>query len=386
MRVTSIAGAVIAALFATVWLCLQTAVAQQSPPPPPTVTAAEPIAKRITNWDEYSGRFTAVQSVDVRPRVTGFIESIHFRDGQIVNGGDLLFTIDQRPYQIAVELAKADVARALAQLALATNEVERAEPLAKSGAVTQRDFDQRLANLNVARASLQGAEANVKNAELNMQWTEVRAPIAGRVSDRRIDVGNLVTNGQAGTATLLTNIVSTDPIQFEFDVSEADYLRYARLMATGDRNSSRDFATPVRLKLADETEWSRTGKMNFVDNRLNDRSGTLRGRAIFDNKDQLLSPGLFARIQVFGGETDALLVPDAAILSDQARKIVFVVGPNDTVAAKPVTLGAIVDGLRAVRSGLEKTDRVIIDGLANPAVRPGTKVTPKPGEIKTASK
>jgi RND family efflux transporter MFP subunit len=386
MRVTSIAGAVIAALFATVWLCLQTAVAQQSPPPPPTVTAAEPIAKRITNWDEYSGRFTAVQSVDVRPRVTGFIESIHFRDGQIVNGGDLLFTIDQRPYQIAVELAKADVARALAQLALATNEVERAEPLAKSGAVTQRDFDQRLANLNVARASLQGAEANVKNAELNMQWTEVRAPIAGRVSDRRIDVGNLVTNGQAGTATLLTNIVSTDPIQFEFDVSEADYLRYARLMATGDRNSSRDFATPVRLKLADETGWSRPGKMNFGDNRLNDRSGTLRGRAIFDNKDQLLSPGLFARIQVFGGETDALLVPDAAILSDQARKIVFVVGPNDTVAAKPVTLGAIVDGLRAVRSGLEKTDRVIIDGLANPAVRPGTKVTPKPGEIKTASK
>jgi RND family efflux transporter MFP subunit len=212
----------------------------------------------------------------------------------------------------------------------------------------------------------------------------VRAPISGRVSDRRVDVGNLVSGSGQAQTTLLTNIVSLDPIHFEFDVSEADYLRYARLMAKGDRASSRDFATPVRLRLADEKDWTRTGTMNFVDNRLNDRSGTLRGRAVFANPGQLLTPGLFARIQVFGGEQDALLLPDAAVVSDQARKIVFVVGKDDVVAPKPVVLGQIVDGLRVVQSGLEKTDRVIIDGLANPAVRPGTKVAPRAGEIKTA--
>lgn len=375
----------VAAAFATAAIALSVAaIAQQGPPPAPVVTVAEPVAKRITNWDEYSGRFTAVESVDVRPRVSGFIESIHFKDGQQVNVGDLLFTIDQQPYKIAVELAQADVARALAQVQLATTEVERAEPLTKTGAVTMRDFDQRVANLNVARATLQGAEANVRNAQLNFKWTEVRAPISGRVSDRRVDVGNLVSGSGQATATVLTNIVSMDPIHFEFDVSESDYLRYARLMAAGTRTSSRDFATPVRLRLADEKEWTRTGTMNFVDNRLNERSGTLRGRAIFKNPDQVLSPGLFARIQVFGGETDALLVPDAAIVSDQARKIVFVVGAGDTIAPKPVVLGAISDGLRVVQSGLEKTDRVVIDGLANPAVRPGTKVTPKSGTIKTA--
>lgn len=375
------------AAFATSLLLLVaaggSAQAQQAPPPP-QVTVAEPAAKRITDWDEYSGRFVAVETVDVRPRVTGFIESIHFRDGQMVNAGDLLFTIDQQPYKIAVELAQADVARALAQLEVATTEVERAEPLARSGTVTQRDFDQRVANRNVARAALQGAEANVKSAQLNLQWTEVRAPISGRVSDRRVDVGNLVSGSGQAAATVLTNIVSIDPIHFEFDVSESDYLRYARLMANGGRASSRDFATPVRLRLADEQGWSRTGTMNFVDNRLNERSGTLRGRAIFKNPDQLLSPGLFARIQVFGGETDALLVPDAAIVSDQARKIVFVVGPDNTVSPKSVELGPITDGLRVVRSGLEKGDRVIIDGLANPAVRPGSKVTPRNGTIKTA--
>jgi RND family efflux transporter MFP subunit len=380
MRAISVAAAV-----ATAAIALSVAaIAQQGPPPAPVVTVAEPVAKRITNWDEYSGRFTAVESVDVRPRVSGFIESIHFKDGQQVNVGDLLFTIDQQPYKIAVELAEADVARAMAQVQLARTEVERAEPLTKTGAVTMRDFDQRVANLNVARATMQGAEANVRNAQLNLKWTEVRAPISGRVSDRRVDVGNLVSGSGQATATVLTNIVSMDPIHFEFDVSEADYLRYARLMAAGTRTSSRDFATPVRLRLADEKDWTRTGTMNFVDNRLNDRSGTLRGRAVFKNPDSLLSPGLFARIQVFGGEVDALLVPDGAIVSDQARKIVFVVGADDTIVPKPVVLGAISDGLRVVQSGLEKTDRVVIDGLANPAVRPGSKVTPKSGTIKTA--
>jgi membrane fusion protein, multidrug efflux system len=213
----------------------------------------------------------------------------------------------------------------------------------------------------------------------------VRAPIAGRISNRKIDVGNVVSSGQNGTPTLLTTIVALDPVHFVFDVSEADFLRYARLFMAGQRDNSRETANPVRLKLADETEWKRIGKMDFVDNQLNARSGTLRGRAVFANKDELLYPGLFARMQLFGGEFDAVLVPDTSIVSDQARKIVFTVGADNIVKPVPVTLGAIVDGLRVIKTGLTKDDRVVIDGLANPAVRPGTKVAPQTGTIKAVA-
>lgn len=352
-------------------------------PPAPAVTVAPPLAKRVTQWDEYTGRFDATEQVEVRPRVSGFIEKIHFRDGQVITKGDLLFTIDRRPYQLSVDGARADIARMKAQVDLAENEVERADALSGNRILTARDVDQRRANLAVARGSLQSSEAALKAAELNLEWTEVRAPISGRVSDRRIDAGNLVSGGQSG-ATLLTTIVSSDPIYFSFEVSEADYIRYARMLLSGDRTSGREAANPVLVKLADETEWKRSGKMNFVDNQLNARSGTIRGRAILDNKDNFLAPGTFGRLRLFGGEFDGMLVPDAAVASDQARKVVLTLGPDNKVVPKPVTLGQMSDGLRVIKSGLLPTDKVIISGFANPMVRAGAVVTPQPGEIKTA--
>jgi len=351
----------------------------------PTVTVTQPIAKRVTNWEEYSGRFVAVETVEIRARVSGFIDKVHFRDGQIIKAGDPLFTIDPRPFEIAVESARAELARANAQVELAENEIERATPLARTGTMTQRDYDQRRANQSVARAQFQAAQASQRLALLNLEWTEVRTPIAGRISDKRVDVGNLVTGGQTG-ATLLTTIVSLDPIHFTFDVSESDYLRYSRLFASGARPSSRETANPVQVKLADEREWTRTGTMNFVDNQLNPRSGTLRGRAVVQNPDGFLTPGIFARLRLFGGEIDALLIPDSAVISDQTRKIVFVIGSDGVVQARPVELGAIIDGLRVVQAGLTRDDLIAVDGLANPAVRPGAKVSPQVSEVKSVTK
>jgi multidrug efflux system membrane fusion protein len=355
------------------------ALAQGGPPASP-VGVAEPIAKRVTQWDEFSGRFEALASVEVRARVSGFIDKLHFRDGQIVKAGDPLFTIDKRPFEIAVESAEAEVARTKAQVDLAELQVERGASLIKSKTITDQEFDTRKANLAVARAQLKSAEAGQKSAELNLEWTDVRAPISGRISDRKVDAGNLIAGGQTG-ATLLATIVTLDPIRFVFDISEADHLRYSRLVLSGALASSRDGDNPVRIRLADETEWTRKGKMDFVDNAMTARSGTIRGRALVDNKDQLLTPGIFGRLQLFGGEYDALLIPDSAVVSDQARKIVFVVGKDDIVQAKPVTLGPIVDGLRVVRSGLEPTDRIVLDGLASPFVRPGAKVVPQKSQI-----
>ena len=362
---------------------LPTQVTAQGGPPAPQVVVATPLARKITLWDEYTGRFEAREQVEVRARVSGFIEKIHFRDGQIVNKGDLLFTIDQRPFLLSVEGARADLERAKAQVALGENEVERAEGLTRNQTITARDLDQRKANLLSARATQRAAEAMLKTAELNLEWTMVRAPISGRISDRRVDAGNLITGGQNG-ASLLTNIISIDPISFVFEASEADYIRYSRLMQNGGRPSGRDNPNPVLVRLADETDWKRKGQMEFMDNQLNPRSGTIRGRAIFDNKDQFLTPGTFGRMRLFGGEVEAMLVPDAVIVSDQASKIVLTVGEGNKVVPKPVKLGPIVDGLRVVSSGLASTDKVIINGLANPMVRPGGVVNPQPGEIKSA--
>lgn len=347
------------------------------------VDVAPPIAKRITQWDEFSGRFEAVASVEVRARVSGFIEQLHFQDGQLITAGDPLFTIDKRPYEIAVESAKADVARNRAQVGLAELQVQRGASLIASRTITDQEYDQRKANLDVARAQFKAAEAGLRNAELNLEWTDVRAPITGRISDRKVDAGNLISGGQQG-ATLLATIVTLDPIRFVFDVSEADYLRYTRLFLSGALASSRE-KNPVRIRLADEAGWSRSGRVDFVDNQFSPRSGTIRTRAIVDNKDQLLTPGIFGRVQLYGGDYDALLIPDSAIVSDQARKIVFTVGDDNVVKAKPVRLGPIAEGLRVVREGLEPTDRVVLNGLANPMVRPGAKILPQKGEIKTAS-
>jgi len=353
------------------------ALAQGAPPAPP-VTVATPLAKRVTNWDEFTGRFEASEQVEVRARVSGFLDSVHFRDGDLVKAGDLLFTIDQRPYKLAVDASRAEVARAKAQVDLNQNEVERAEALTQNRTITARDIDQRRANLNGAIASQQAAEANLKTAELNLEWTQVRAPLAGRVSNKRVDQGNLIAGGQSG-ATLLTTIVAVDPIKFVFDTSEADYLRYAK------SQDLRKPGTPVRVRLSSETKWDREGKIDFVDNALNARSATIRTRAVFPNSDGQLTPGTFGRLRLFAGEGDALLVPDAVIVSDQANKIVLTVGADNKVVPKPVQLGAISDGLRVITKGLTASDKVIVNGIANPMVRPGVAVTPQPTEIKAAA-
>ncbi len=349
------------------------------------VAVAKPLAKRITRWDEYSGRFEAVNTVEVRARVSAFIEKIHFRDGQVVNEGDNLFTLDKRPYQLAVDSAKAEVARADAQVLLASTDLQRAEPLARTGAISDQVFDQRKATVSTTQAQLQAARAALRTAELNLEWTDVRAPLTGRISDRKVDVGNLIAGGQAAATTLLSTIVSQDPIHFLFDISESDFLRYARLNLAGERASSRENKSPVRIRLADEDKFTHQGVVDFVDNQLSARSGTLRGRAIVENKRDLLQPGLFARLQLFGGEVDALLLPDSAVISDQASKIVFLVGPDNVIKPAPVTLGTIVEGLRVIEKGLNPGDQVVVNGLANPAVRPGAKVVPQPTQIQTVS-
>lgn len=353
-----------------------------SAPPPPTVTVAHPLQKSITEWDEYTGRFTALETVEIRARVSGFIDSVHFQEGQIVKKDDLLFVIDQRPYQIAVELAKADIQRAQAKLDIATDDVNRATPLVQSKTLTEREFDTRQSVQRDAAGQLASANAALKQAQLNLEWTEVRAPIAGRISDKRVDAGNLITGGQTG-ATLLSVIVSIDPIHFVFDGSETDFLHYLRLAAAGTRPSSRDAPNPVAVRLADETDFTHMGRMDFVDNAINPKTGTIRGRAIFDNKDAFLTPGFFGRLRLFGGTHDALLIPDGAIASDQASKIVFTVAEDGTVGTKRVELGPIIDGLRVVRSGLAPTDRIVIDGL--PRARPGQKVKAEDGTIRAAA-
>jgi RND family efflux transporter MFP subunit len=362
---------------------LSVAASAQGGPPAMPVSVSEPIAKQVVQWDEYSGRFEARAIVEVRARVSGFVEKLHFKDGQWVNAGDRLFTIDKRPYEIAVESATADVARNKAQVELAELQVGRGASLIASRTITEQENDSRKSNLAVARAQLKAAEAALHNAQLNLEWTEVTAPLAGRISDRKVDPGNLIQGGQQG-ATLLSTIVNTDPIYFLFDVSEADHLRYQHLLLMGVRTRAGSTTIPVRIKLADETEWTRLGTIDFVDTVMNPRSGTIRTRAVVENGNQLLTPGVFGRVQLYGGEYNALLIPDSAIVSDQARKIAFVVGKDNVVQAKTLTLGPIYEGLRVVHDGLKPDDKVVLDGLANPMVRPGAKITPQPGKI-TAS-
>ncbi len=356
-------------------LVLLSAAAHAQGVPTPVVDVAHPLARHIVQWDEYTGRFEALQRVEVRPRVTGYLQQIHFTDGAQVHKGDLLFTIDPRPYEIAVQQARADVLRTQAEVTRSSTDFGRAQQLVKTATATVRDLDQRRANFDTARAQELSAEASLRNAELNLEWCSVTAPVDGRISDRKVDVGNLVAG--EGNATLLTTIVSQSPIHFVFDAAEADYIHYVRMSRSGERPSSRDAPNPVQVRLADETAWSHDGHMDFVDNEVDAHTGTIRGRAVFDNKDGFFVPGTFGRMRLFGGYADVLLVPDASIVSDQAQKIVFAVAADGMVVAKPVVLGGLAFGLRAVVGGLSAGDRVIVGGLANPFVRPGATVQAK---------
>ena len=340
----------------------------------PPVTVAQPVKRTVTDWDEFTGRFDAVQQVQVRPRVGGFITAVEFRDGAFVSTGDLLYLIDARPFEAVATQADGQLSDARAKVELAKRELDRALTLQQSQNVADNIVDQRRQALQAARAAETQAEGVLKAAQLNVEFTHVTAPISGRVSRHLVDIGNLV-QGSEGTSTLLTSIVTLDPIYIYFDIDEATYLKYNRLWFEGKRPSSRDTPNPVEVTLTGETKPSRNGTVNFLDNQLDVSTGTLRGRAVIPNTDLSILPGQFGRVRLIASAPyEALLVPDAAVATDQGRKIVFVVKDDNTVEAKPVILGPLDDGLRVVREGLKPEDRVIVDGLQR--ARVGAKVTP----------
>jgi membrane fusion protein, multidrug efflux system len=313
-----------------------------SAPPAPKVTVAKPTQKLVSDHDEYVGRFVAFDFVEVRARVSGYLDKIHFSDGQLVKQGDDLFTIDRRPFEAALDQTKAALEQAKAK--------------------------------RVAEASVMAQEAALRQSELDLQFTELKSPVSGRIGDRRVSIGNLVAGGTAGSTTLLATVVTVDPIRFEFTMDEASYLRYLGIASQQAASSAnRGMSLPVRLKLIDEDTFKHEGKIDFVDNAIDRSSGTIRGRAEFKNADGKLTPGMFGRIQLTtSAPAMALLVPDSAIATEQVRKFVYVVSPDGVANPKYVTLGPLVDGLRVVASGLEATDTVVVNGLLR--VRPGIKV------------
>jgi RND family efflux transporter MFP subunit len=354
---------------------------QPSPPPPPTVAVAAPLERSITDWDDYVGRFEAVNDVEVLPRVSGNVVRIAFREGLAVGKGQLLYEIDPRPFRAALAQAEAEVARARANAAVARSELARAAELLPSEAISKELYEQKRAAARAADAALAGARATADARRLDLSFTQVRAPVAGRVSDRRASVGDYVTAGQ----TVLTRVVSVDPIWFTFDGAESFYLKYIRQDASGERQSSRYAPNPVEIQLADEDTYRWRGRMVFVDNALDPRSGTIRARAEVSNPDGFLVPGLFGRARLLGsGAYKGLLVPDEAVITDQTRRAVFVLGKDNKVEMRNVELGPMVEGLRVVRSGIKPGDKVVLDGLAR--LQPGAEVTPKQGAIKPRAK
>jgi len=342
---------------------------------PPPVTVAQPTKRTVTDWDEFTGRFEAVEEVQVRARVGGFVTSVEFRDGAIVHTGDLLYVIDPRPFEAVALQSDGQLSDARAKAELAKRELERALVLNQTQAVSDSIVDQRRQTLQAARAAEMQAEGSLKAAQLNIEFTHVIAPITGRASRHLVSAGNLV-QGSEGGATLLTSIVSLDPIYIYFDVDEATYLKNNKLWFEGRRPSSRDTPNPVQVTLTGETKPSHDGKMDFIDNRLDVSTGTLRSRAVIPNKDLSILPGQFGRVRLIGSSPyEALLLPDTAIATDQSRKIVFVVKDDNTVEAKPVTLGPLDEGLRVIREGLKAEDKVIVNGIQR--ARLGAKVTPQ---------
>jgi len=341
-------------------------------PPVPVVTVAAPLELEITEWDEFIGRFEASRSVEVRPRVSGQITAVHFTDGQYVRAGAALFTIDPRPYRASLAEAQARVASANAALALDRSNLARAQRLVEEDAVAATEIDRLQAEVRANEAALAAAQATVRLRSLDVEFTSVRAPISGRISDRRIDAGNLVSGGSGDGATLLTTINAVDPIHFTFEGSEALFLK-ARREGLGA-------SAPVEIKLADESEYRWTGTLDFTDNQLDPQSGTLRARAVIANPNGFLAPGLFGNMRMStGGTTLALLVPDTAVQTDQTRKLLLVVDSEGKVAAREVELGPIVNGLRVIRSGISATDRVVIQGVQS--AMPGQMVRPEEGRI-----
>jgi RND family efflux transporter MFP subunit len=353
-------------------------------PPPPEVIVAAPVKRTVTDHDEYVGRFVAVDSVEIRARVSGYLESVHFKDGQLVKEGDLLFTIDRRPFKNALDQMRATLETARSNLKFAKADFERAEQLVREKTITDQTFEQRSQTYRNAQASVSAGEAQVRQAELDLAFSELRAPVAGRIGDRRVSPGNLITGALGSTTTLLATIVSIDPIRFEFTFDEASFLRYERLPKDGDGTdfASRGGGTAISLKLIDEKDFVHQGRMDFIDNVIDRSTGTIRGRAVFDNPKGLFTPGMFGRVQVpASAPYEALLVPDAAVGTEQVRKYLLVVNKDNVATQKFVTLGPVLDGnMRIIKEGLSPDDRVIVSGLMR--ARPGAKVTPKTQEQK----
>ena len=347
---------------------------------PPPVTVATPLARTVVEWDEFTGQFEAVEFVEVRARVNGYLQSIHFQDGQMVKKGDLLFVIDPRPYEAALANAEAAVAQYQAQVELATRQLERTEKLRGKDFVSASTYDQRVQEKQSAQAQLDAARAQVRTAKLNLDYTRIHAPVSGRVSRKEMSAGNLVAGDSGGQPSLLTTIVSLDPIRFVFDMSEQEFLAYQRAVEAGKMKSARDTTVKVEARLPDEKDWTLQGRMDFVDNRVERSSGTIRARAVFANAKSLVTPGQFGRLRIPGSEPhEVLLVPDAAVMTDQSHKIVMTVKEDGTVVPAIVRTGPMIDGLRVIRTGLAANDQIIINGLMR--ARPGGKVTPQPGTV-----
>ncbi|MEO7775783.1 MAG: efflux RND transporter periplasmic adaptor subunit [Steroidobacteraceae bacterium] len=342
----------------------------------PEVSVATVPERDITEWDEYTARLEAVDSVEVRPQVSGYLEKVLVPEGKEVKKGELLFLIDSRVYRAELERAQAAAEQARIQAELAKADLTRGEKLLSTRAMSQEEFEQRNAASRNAIAAVRSAEAAVAQARLNVEFTRITSPIDGRVGRAEVTVGNLVSGGQGGAATQLTTVVSLDPMYAYFDAAEQDYLKYVGMARRGERASSRDVDNPVRMALGDENGFIHEGHMDFVDNRVDTRTGTIRGRAVFRNSDRFLTPGMFVRLRLIGsGVYRGVLISDRAVATDQDRRYVMVLGAGNKVEYRPVTLGPIFDGLRVVRSGLKAGEKVVVNGLQR--IRPGVQVTPR---------
>jgi len=343
--------------------------------PAPQVSVASALERDVTEWDEFTGRLEAVESVEIRPRVTGYIESVNFTEGSTVHKGDLLFVIDPRPYRADLSKAEAELARAVARSELAASDAARSEKLVDIKAVSREEYDERINGSREAKANVAAARAAVDSAKLNLEFTRITAPIDGRIGKAVVTAGNLVTGG-SNTATLLTTVVSLDPMYVTFEGDEQIYLKYNELSRRGERASSRDAANPVLMGLANEDGYPHRGAMVFVDNQVDSRTGTIRARASFGNKDGFLTPGLFARVKLLGHNSyHAVLVDDRAIGTDQSQKFVYVIDAQNKIAYRPVKVGRLTDGLRIVQQGLQSGETVVVNGMQR--VHPGVIVAPE---------
>ena len=365
-----LAGSALSGAVALVAGCRGGTQAQaQMAPPPPAVSVAAVEERKITEWDEFIGRLEAIESVEIRPRVSGYIERVVFTAGKEVHKGDVLFEIDPRPYHAELARAEAELAQAHSAAALAARSLDRSKMLAAGDAISKEELDNRTGAAERGAANVQAAQAAVATARLNLEWTKVRSPIRGRVGRAEVTAGNLV---QAGSPARLTTVVSLDPIYATFDADERSYLKYASRGSGGPR----DHRAPILLGTASEGQaFPHEGYVDFFDNQLDPRSGTVRARAVFPNPNHLFAPGLFARLKLVGGAAyQATVVSDRAIGTDQDKKFVLVVKPDSTVEYRPIELGRLVDGYRVVAGGLKAGEKVVVNGLQR--VRPGMRVNP----------